>query len=472
MIDINSSQSKPLRVSPYARISDTDEERAPGIDRQLRIIHPIIAPRGAVATRDYIDNDKSAFKPNVVRDDFEAWLQDFIDNKTDGMAVYDVDRAFRQPMDLERVIQAYEAAAKKGRPTIFWTRSASFDLTTGDGQAMIRVLVTFANKSSKDTVRRVSDFYRDHALNGKIYNNYPSFYRNKDGSINEERAAIVLKAVEDVMAGVRPTAIAADWRSQGISLARGGHIAGETVRRILISPSIAGYAVYRRELLLDDEGKPIKRLDGGLIDETTWLILCDKLKTTPGRRNRPTKALLSKKIRCGLCGSSMVRIRKSDTWFGYACRSEDSGGCAKVAISGPRLDKQITDLVLAYLNEPLETEEHAPFDGQRRLDEIASKIAELMAAYRSGELSGSLVFPSIKELEDEQKALQTQAAKHARTNRRITTAADEWEHIGLERQQAIIDEIFETIVIMPAAKGGKKGVYDEERVKPEWRSPK
>jgi hypothetical protein len=164
----------------------------------------------------------------------------------------------------------------------------------------------------------------------------------------------------------------------------------------------------------------------------------------------------------------MVRTRKTDTYFMYGCQSVDAGGCARVAISGPRLDKQITALVLAYLSQPIDAVEEKPFEGQVRLDEVTVKISELMTAYRTGAMSGSIVFASIKELEDEQKVLQAQAAKHVRMKRKVTTAADEWDHIGLERQQAIIGEIFEVIVIMPAS-NPKGGVYEAERAKPVWR---
>ncbi|MFF5363150.1 recombinase family protein [Streptomyces scabiei] len=472
MSRINSESNSPLRVSPYARISDTDEERAPGIDRQLRTVHPLIAARDAVLTRDYIDNDKSAYKPEVFRDDFEAWLQDFIDDKNDGIAGWDLDRIFRQNTDLERVIKAYcDAYLKQKRPKpVLWLSSMTLDLTDPDGQTIARMLVAVANQSSAKTVKRVTDFYRDEALKGRIYSNYPAFYRNKDGSLNAEKAAITFKAIEDVFAGVRPTAIADEWRSKGITTARGGRVSGETVRRILIDPGIAGLAVYRKELLIGTDGEPIKRVDGGLIDETAWRALCKELETKPGQRRKPTKALYSKFLRCGLCGSRMVRTRKTDAYFTYACQSVDAGGCARVAISGPKLDNQLTALVLAYLNQPIDAAEEKSFDGQARLDEVTAKIAELMTAYRTGAMSGSIVFPSIKDLEDEQKVLQAQAAKHVRMKRKVTTAADEWDDIGLERQQAIIGEVFEVIVIMPAT-NPKSGVYEAERAKPVWRSP-
>lgn len=465
------------RVPPYGRISDSDEERAPGIDRQFRSVLPMIEARGGVATREYIDNNKSAFKPEVIRDEgFEPWLQDFIAGKNDGIAAWDFDRVFRQMKDLERVIAAYcQAYFKEKRPKpVFWLPSMTLDLTEEDGQMLARILVTVSSNASSKTVKRVSNFYRDEALKGNVFSNYPAFYRNADGSINEDKAAITHKAIADVFAGIRPTAIAEEWRTKGITTARGGRVTGETVRRILIAPGIAGLAVYKRELLLDKDGKRIKRADGGLIDVPTWEALCELLKSKPGRR-RPAKALLSRVLRCGICGARMVRVRRNDHWFSYCCQSKDAGGCAGVGISGPRLDEQITALVLAYLDQPIEVSESEAASDTGRLDEVTAKIAELMTAYRTGEMSGSLVFPSIKELEAEQKTLRSQVARQVRKAKQVTSAAEEWPTLSLDRKQAILMELFEAIVIAPAAhlrEKGRQTRYDENRVTVVWRSAK
>ncbi|WP_141698388.1 recombinase family protein [Streptomyces lushanensis] len=142
MSEINSIPNSHLMVGPYARISDTDEGRAPGLDRQLRTVHPLIASRDAVQTRDCAGNDKSAYKPEVFRDDFEAWLQGFIDEENDGIAAWDLDRVFRQNMDLERVIKAYcDAHFKQKRPKpVLWLPSMTLDLADPDGQTIARMV--------------------------------------------------------------------------------------------------------------------------------------------------------------------------------------------------------------------------------------------------------------------------------------------------------------------------------------------
>lgn len=466
-----------LRVAPYARISDTDEERAPGLDRQLRTVLPLISNRNGVATHEYIDNDKSAYKPEVIRDEgFEPWLQDFVDNENDGIAGWDLDRIFRQPSDLERVIKAYcHAYFKEGRvKPVLWLPSMSIDLTDEDGMMVARMLVNIANHSSAKTVKRVTNFYRDEALKGNVFSNYPAFYRNPDGSINEDKAVITHKAISDAFAGIRPTAIAEEWRKKGITTARCGRVTGQTVRRILTAPGIAGLAVYKRELVLDKDGHPVERADGGLIDVATWRALCETLK--PRRTGaRPTRGLLSRILRCGKCGSYMVRQRRSDTFFMYNCRSKDSGGCGVVAISGPKLDAQITELVLTYLDQPIEAPKKQVVPGTARLNEVERLIAELMAAYRSGEVSGSIVFPSIKEFENEQNELRSQVAQQARKAKHVTSVAEEWPALPLDRKQAILDELFEAIVVAPARNVRVKGfqtTYEESRVTVVWRSVK
>lgn len=76
---------------------------------------PLISNRDGVPTHEYIDNDKSAYKSEVIRDEgFEPWLLGFVAGRSDGIAAWDFDRVFRQPADLERVIKAFCHAYFKG----------------------------------------------------------------------------------------------------------------------------------------------------------------------------------------------------------------------------------------------------------------------------------------------------------------------------------------------------------------------
>jgi hypothetical protein len=150
----------------------------------------------------------------------------------------------------------------------------------------------------------------------------------------------------------------------------------------------------------------------------------------------------------------------------YMCRSTDSGGCAKVSIKGPELDDQIRDLVLAYTKgREIETHEE-PWTGQERLDTVTSKIAELMEQYRTEQLSGSIVFPQVKQLEDEQRQLQANRGQYTRTTKKATTIPGEWPDWDMDERRAVIQSVLEAVVIKPGGQGGWG--YRPERVVPVW----
>ena len=155
----------------------------------------------------------------------------------------------------------------------------------------------------------------------------------------------------------------------------------------------------------------------------------------------------------------MIIARKKGTFF-YLCRSTDSGGCAGVGISGPRLEAQIKALLFAYLNKEIEAPQPV-WEGQVRLEEVNTKIAELMEQYRTG-LSGSIVFPMIRRLEDERNDLQTEQASFNKIKaRKQIKLTGEWDDLDLYAKREVIQSVIEAVVIRPT---GRTGLYDPSRV--------
>ena len=155
----------------------------------------------------------------------------------------------------------------------------------------------------------------------------------------------------------------------------------------------------------------------------------------------------------------MIIARKKGTFY-YLCRGPDSGGCAGTGISGPRLEAQIKDLLFAYLDKEIDAPQLV-WEGQARLDEVNSKIAELMEQYRTG-LSGSIVFPMIRRLEDERNDLQTEQASFTKIKaRKQVTLTGEWDDLDLYAKREVIRSVIEAVVIRPT---GRTGLYDPSRV--------
>ncbi len=455
-----------MSVGEYSRISeeeDAPDRRGLAIARQRTDTGALLKLRRWKSGGHYSDPDVSAYKPGVVRKDFERMLTDLKSGKLTGIAAYDLDRLFRQPVDLERVIAIYDAI-----PGLkFATVQGDIDLSTPDGRTLARVMVAFANKSSMDTARRVSRKKLARALNGDSTSNFRAYGWNEDGSLHKQEAAVLKQAVKDVLAGLGLYVICDRLNSQNIRTVRGHTWKTSAMRRVLTAPRLVGHAVYRGEVVNGPDGNPVKGNWKPLVDESTWLALNEALRPRKGTYpKRKKKYLLSSILRCGLCGMGMAGGTR-DGRVRYMCRSKDSGGCAKVGISGHEVELAVAYIVmkLESLGIGVDESEVAAFSGQDRLTEISGKIVELMNQYREG-LSGSIVFPTVRELEEEQRQLLAERGRLERANKSKIPDGHIILPNTVEERQLIIGRYITEIVIKPT---GRTGRFDLKRVDIVWR---
>src|SRR5260370_26108315 len=372
-----------MRVGTYARTSElvrtvdsnvgtyavVDAELLDdAVSRQENDTRALARLRGWALAETYQDPDYSAYQPKVTRPDFERMLKDLETGVIQGIVVYDLDRLARQPKDLERIIDIYDR-----KRLIFATVQGSIDLSTPDGRTMARVLVAMANKSSTDTARRVARQRKEKARKGVGSSNYRPFGWNEDRlTLNEQEAAILRQAAPDVLTGTGLYVICGRLNAAGIKTVRGNIWKTHAMRRVMCAPRIAGLAVYQGELFTDSAGVPIRGKWEPILDEATWRAVVDVLSNKRASRYRPQGYLLTNIARCGLCGMGLVGTRSKKT-FRYECRGADSGGCSGVAINGPRLEKQVEEVLFAYL-ECREGKPDRTWDGQAKLDELTAKI--------------------------------------------------------------------------------------------------
>lgn len=140
-----------------------------------------------------------------------------------------------------------------------------------------------------------------------------------------------------------------------------------------------------------------------------------------------------------------------------------------VAISGHGTDAYITKVVLDHLaSDSFETPE-VTFTGDGRLAQIREAITELMAAHRTGQLSGAIVFPQVQQLEEEQYALEAERAAFIRETSGPQTAAispKSWEELSIDKQRAVVETIIGAILVKPATQRSTKIDYDRLKVIP------
>ncbi|MDR2348335.1 MAG: recombinase family protein, partial [Bifidobacteriaceae bacterium] len=209
------------RAVVYVRISDDPSGLERGVGRQEADCREMAGGLGLDVARVFKENDTSAFQKRtitlpsgervrrVVRPEFRAMLALLASGGAEVMVAYDLDRAVRDPRDLEDLIDAATLHGFKVRSV-----TGSLKLDTDSDVAMARVLVAMANKSSADTARRVARAKKQNALDGKWHGGPPPFGYRADGkklAVDPVRAALVVEAAERVLAGESLYKIRCDW---------------------------------------------------------------------------------------------------------------------------------------------------------------------------------------------------------------------------------------------------------------------
>jgi site-specific DNA recombinase len=473
-------------VGVYLRISDDQVGDAKGVERQRDDCTALAAVRRWEPVV-YEDNDVSAYRRGVVREKFERMLSDLKAGEIRGIVAYDLDRLARQPRDLERVIDLYEATPG----LIFATLQGDINLSTADGRTMARVMVAFANKSSADTGRRVRRKQQQLAMEGQlVHAGRVPFGWQADGKTADPAAKKeILYAHERLLAGDKLGRIRDDWEERDIvprapNGTRHGkdkgitHLTHSTVRRILTNPALAGMKVYRGEILTDDQGAPVRG---------AWEAMCtaDALEAVQGvldsrqRGWQPSGLtyLLSGIARCGKCTQPMrgqyVKGRGESRRAIYACDSGSARkGCGGVARVADPVDGMIIRLVLEdQARQRVKAAElPEPWVGEAELGEVMSDISELTEAVKAKKVSMSVMLGLMPELESRRDRLlrerRAALAEQAQTTVLTVGSEDEFLAQPLDRQRALILRSIRAVVIHPAGRGRRK--FDPTLVEPIW----
>ena len=161
----------------YARLSWNPSTRElEKIETQHGDNEATIARHGGTVGR-YLDDGLSAWKAGVRRKDFEMLLERAQAGLTQGIAVWHVDRLFRQPRDLERLIDL----ADHGFRVI--SSHGSRDLSDPDDRYILRIEVAHAARSSDDTSRRIKRRHQRYREEGRPVGGPPGFgFERRDRS--------------------------------------------------------------------------------------------------------------------------------------------------------------------------------------------------------------------------------------------------------------------------------------------------
>ncbi|MDT0466416.1 recombinase family protein, partial [Streptomyces gibsoniae] len=462
------------------------EESRLGVARQREDCERLADLRSWQAVKVYEDNDVSAFKRNVVRDEFELMLKDLRAGLINGVIAYDLDRLARQPRDLERLIEIFDE-----RPRLeFATVTNDVNLGTPDGRTMARVMVAFANKSSHDTSRRIKRKHLELAQQGKDSGGPAPYGWCKDdrSKVDPEAARAIREAQREVLAGVRIGTIRTRWQAEGLGNPREGtkRMAHHGVEHILTNPRLVGFRTYHGEILYGDDGQPVMGDWEPINTVEEWEAVCavvaERKRKHPGH-SLARKYLLSGIARCGVC-KNKIRGQNNRHWkpgskagtYSYQC-SVINGGCGKVGRMGEPTDKLIARLVLEEQREKasasgVSVERQWP--REQELADVIADISQLVEAERSKQITVSTLLqllPAKERLRDELKLERSRFSKEQKQReargRTEDLTEDEFFDLPIERQQEIILHSLSAVIIHPAGRG--KRIFNPDLIEPVWR---
>jgi site-specific DNA recombinase len=287
------SQSK-TTATLYLRLSDFRDDSGGFSGREARL-RAEAARLGWTVGRVVVENDvsltssttngrtrpASAFKRDsktgrVIRPGFRSIVDDLRAGRTGAMLCEDLDRAARDPRDLEDLVDAVAASGASAR-----SLSGSLTLTAGGTDSeitMARIMVTMANKASRDNARRVSAKRGDLAAAGSYGGGIRPFGFRPDLDAPKyaktllqvpAEAAEIRAAADAVMAGVSLKAVARDLRDRGVPTVKGGKWSAEILRDVLMKPAVAALVPAGGELMRAS-WEPI-------LEREQWEAVCAKL---------------------------------------------------------------------------------------------------------------------------------------------------------------------------------------------------
>ena len=286
----------PQRGIVLARISDARDDDTRGVDGQVagtkRRATKLGWKIGPTATHVIVENDTSAFKRRLVvlpdgRRELRTVRPGFLRSElrllaaghADGLIAVDLDRACRDPQDLEDLIDVVEQAARTSGRVPVESVTGSLRLASDADVTMARVMVAMANKSSRDTARRVADARRRRAVAGGNAGGRRSFGYAEDGlGVRESEANALRDAAAGILPGETRCGAVTDRPAGERRWDRNGRTpwTTSTLRDILLKPRNAGISVYRGERVGPAEWEPI-------LEESQWRAVCAILTDPAGR---------------------------------------------------------------------------------------------------------------------------------------------------------------------------------------------
>lgn len=464
------------RTAVYLRQSKDRDRDELAVSRQREDCLKLCAARGWHSPVVYVDDDISATNGKR-RPDYERLMGDVAAGKVGRIVAYHADRLYRQPRDLEDIIDVCNAHGVE-----LHTASGELDLGTDMGRTVARILGAVAKGEVERKGARQKRAATQLAQTGRAWWGHRPFgfdadpnpvtgkWTVKDTEIRlcEDEAALIKVAYADVLKGTPLYTIAAAWNAAGVATPTGHRWRGSQVRHLLLCGRNAGLRELRGEVVGPGQWPAI-------VDEDVWRDVKVKL-TDPKRRSGATrgrKRLLSGIATCGKCGHPLVSgITTTTKRWNYICQA-----CHGVSRNGALVDALVVETVVRRLAKPdaadLVVDDSRPdldaLSGQRQI--LRDRLEALGAEYGDGAVPLLAFTAATKRIEEQLHELDVLMADASRVHvfEGVVGVGDvraAFNGLDLGRRRTIVDALL-TVVVHPAGRGCR--TFKPESISLAWK---
>ncbi|MET7847676.1 recombinase family protein [Streptomyces avermitilis] len=482
------TSARARRVGIYLRISDDRLKDEKGVKRQEEDCRLLAASLGWKVVEVYIDNDVSAADRRKVRKGYQQMLADIESDHIDGVIAWHPDRVYRQPRELEDLIDLIEAKATEIRSCL----TGRVDLTTPAGRMNARMLGVVAKYEVEHKQERINRKVQELVQAGAIHNGghrpfgYTRVYegtgpRRKviEDRIDQTEAKHIRDWAKRALEGDTLYSLVVDANTRGIKTSTGGPWSYQGMRFLLMSGRIAGLKEHRRQIvgkavwpaIISEEDHQALR---ALLSERAEQAKENGAQRTSTAQKYPLSGL----VRC-TCTEDHIRMKTSPSSNRkgpvYRCPPKGDGGCGGRTIKIADLERLVEKLLFDKLEEVEPLDEADPDDPRPALEEKLGKwerrVTELKEELLEGDRPAREIQEAIDTLNSRIAQAQREAAEYSVRTRILEVSAEElreaWEDYPPARKQSTYRGLIREILILPATP--PKNVWNPDRVEVFWR---
>jgi DNA invertase Pin-like site-specific DNA recombinase len=445
--------------------------------------------------------DKGYSGGNINRPAFESLLADIKAGSIRRVIVYKLDRISRSTLDFASII-----ALLKTHNVEFVSSTEKFDTSTPIGNAMLSIIMVFAQLERETIQKRITDNYyargkRGYYMGGRCPYGYTKESVRADGVktsilVPDDRANIVIDmynkyAYSDLSLG----AISDHNNKQGIPAPSGGRWDSSKVSRMLHNPvyvkadaDVYNYYKSKGCVISNDvadfigtnacflygkreanERKYTKvenhvlslALHEGIVDGNTWLMCQYKLDENRQIKNDGKgKHTWIAGAKCGYCDYAVSVIRSKAGKKYYSCRGKTNLKACKGhshPVEVDDIERHVRDEIARKVNElkgaSINTTDSAANSIKLKLAEVDQQIENLVS--NLAEASGVVIKyinERIARLDAEKQSLINELKKSVLRSNKLSAAeiietASNWNQLTLDEKKSICKTLISRVRI-------------------------